>query len=199
MTVDGQPANAITLDVDTTRFYRAIHGLPPLPTSGADVAYDVGLRRFLEVCDACGIKATLFVIGSDIEHPAHAALLTQAHRHGHELANHTYHHRYDLRRHAAPIIAQDIDLGAGRHRESHRRKARGLSHPRLQPRPRHLRPPHRFWPLPLRLIPFSLPPLLGRQSQHHDRPAPAWQTLKEHDDQGRHAQSPDHPVYAQEK
>ena len=111
MSPDAHAMAAITIDLDTTRFYRAIHGLPDLPRPHADVAYEVGLRRFLQVCHDHTLKATLFVIGSDTGHPTHTALLANAHAQGHELANHTYHHRYDLRRHAPGVIAQDIDRG----------------------------------------------------------------------------------------
>ncbi|MFU8804754.1 MAG: polysaccharide deacetylase family protein [Bradymonadaceae bacterium] len=93
------PVAAISVDLDTLRFYRDIHGLPQRRRRGEDdPAYVVGVRRLLDLFEACGIRATLFVIGRDLESPGHCELLNEATTAGHELANHTHSHFYDLRR-----------------------------------------------------------------------------------------------------
>jgi peptidoglycan-N-acetylglucosamine deacetylase len=102
--VDG-PVASISVDLDTLRFYRAIHGLSAAePDSKEDPAYRVGTARMLEFFDSCGIVSTLFVIGEDLRVPGHRSLLEQAGHCGHELANHSYSHYYDLRQ--RPVLVQ---------------------------------------------------------------------------------------------
>lgn len=98
MTADHPPPYAcVTVDLDTLGCYRDIHGLDPIDaTHRGDPAYRIGVRRLLDLCRAAGIRATLFVIGRDVAHPAHAALLAEAGEAGFELGNHTFSHFYDL-------------------------------------------------------------------------------------------------------
>lgn len=103
---------AITVDLDTTKHYRAIHGLPDVDThSTLDAAYDCGVARLLELFAEFDIPATLFVIGEDVDaHPSHRALLTRAHAAGHELGNHTHTHPYNLRELGAARITEELEL-----------------------------------------------------------------------------------------
>lgn len=105
-------AASITVDLDTSRFYREIHGLEQSTPAGVvDSIYTLGVRRLLDLFKEHAITSTLFVIGEDVDAPEHAELLTEAHHAGHELGNHTYHHRYDLRAQPHPAICQDIARG----------------------------------------------------------------------------------------
>lgn len=105
------PIAAITVDLDTTPHYHAIHGLPAPPAEGADPIYAVGVSRLLDLFVEARVIGTLFVIGQDVAAPAHHALLTRAHEAGHELGNHTFFHRYDLRH--RPVAAQEEDIERG--------------------------------------------------------------------------------------
>lgn len=58
-----------------------------------DNLYESSLPRFLEIFEAFGIKATLFVVGKDLLSSAKTELLKQAVKKGHEIANHTMTHR----------------------------------------------------------------------------------------------------------
>lgn len=106
-----RPIASITVDLDTSHHYRAIHGLPDRGRAECDGTYAVGVRRLLDLFDELHIPATLFVIGQDIEMAPHRALLEEAHASGHELANHTFHHRYDLRTLSEEEIQRDLLLG----------------------------------------------------------------------------------------
>lgn len=106
-----KPIAAITVDLDVLEHYRAIHGLPPKQTPGPDPTYEVGVRRLLELFESFGIESTLFVVGRDVEEPVQRGLLEQAHARGHELGNHTFEHRYDLREHPPHVRAADIAGG----------------------------------------------------------------------------------------
>lgn len=87
----------VSVDLDGLDCYRAIHGLPASSDDSADAAYTLGVRRLLDFFASENIPSTLFVIGRDTAHPTHRALLQEAHNSGHELANHTFSHPYNLR------------------------------------------------------------------------------------------------------
>lgn len=109
---------AVTLDVDGVRHYHAIHGLPPPSPNDVDPCVQHGVRRFLDLCDAFDIKATLFVVTRDVEQErddgALAALLARAVSNGHEVASHSHTHAYDLSRqsraHVDADIARSVDV-----------------------------------------------------------------------------------------
>lgn len=102
--------SAVTLDVDGVGQYHAIHGLPP--PGGDDPIWARGVPRFLELCAALDLRATLFVVTADLTTAPTAAraraLMLQAHAAGHELASHSHEHRYDLS--ALPASSIEADL-----------------------------------------------------------------------------------------
>lgn len=100
----------VTVDLDSLSCYRDIHGLAPRDTD-VDAAYAIGVRRLLDLFEAFDLRATLFVIGHDVERSAHAALLEEATSAGHELGNHTYSHHYDLPDRGRRAINDDIARG----------------------------------------------------------------------------------------
>lgn len=106
-----QPRACLTVDLDSLACYRDIHGLEPAGHERADAAYAVGVRRLLDFFADAAVPATLFVVGRDAEHPAHAALLREAVEAGHELGNHTYSHFYDLPERAASVQRDEIARG----------------------------------------------------------------------------------------
>ncbi|MCY1055955.1 polysaccharide deacetylase family protein [Nannocystis sp. SCPEA4] len=91
----------LSVDLDDLACYHAIHGLPPPTPEQADVVLGRCLPRLLKLFAETGARATFFVVGRDLERdmqgPGHgAALLELAAQSGHELANHSYSHAYDL-------------------------------------------------------------------------------------------------------
>ncbi|MEM1008851.1 MAG: polysaccharide deacetylase family protein [Myxococcota bacterium] len=86
---------SVSIDVDTLRFYRDIHGLPPEPL-GEDPIYSHAMPRILRFLREMGIRATFFLIGEDTTIPAHQDILHQLIEEGHEIANHTFRHPYTL-------------------------------------------------------------------------------------------------------
>ncbi|MFT4703333.1 MAG: peptidoglycan/xylan/chitin deacetylase (PgdA/CDA1 family) [Bradymonadia bacterium] len=97
----------ISIDLDGLSCYYDIHGLDgkPDPT----VIYDVALPRFLDLVEAHGARATLFVITADLEHDSVCVALRDATARGHEVASHSHSHFYDLRKRAAAVIADELD------------------------------------------------------------------------------------------
>ncbi|QDG51637.1 polysaccharide deacetylase [Persicimonas caeni] len=105
------PRACLTVDLDSLRFYRDIHGLDRRRDGGPDAAYTVGVRRLLDFFADHHVPATLFVVGRDAEQPAHAELLAEAVSKGFELGNHSYSHFYDLPQRPLEIRERELALG----------------------------------------------------------------------------------------
>jgi hypothetical protein len=103
---------AVSVDLDEIPNYFAIHGLdaPTGPESRA--VYDVAVDRLDSFANSARLPLTLFAIGADLARPEAAARLARAHQRGHEIANHSLEHRYDLVRMGKDAITSQIDDGA---------------------------------------------------------------------------------------
>jgi peptidoglycan/xylan/chitin deacetylase (PgdA/CDA1 family) len=103
---------AVSVDLDEIPNYFAIHGLPAPVGQGATAVYDVALDRLDSLSRALDVPLTLFAIGSDLSRPESAARLRRMAERGHEMANHTQDHLYDLTRVGRDEMARQIDVGA---------------------------------------------------------------------------------------
>ncbi len=106
------PHACFTVDLDGLWCYREIHGLPRVEAPH-DEAYTVGVRRLLDFLGDVGVDGTFFVIGKDLDDPAHRELLHEAVDAGHELGSHSWAHDYALRRRPMPEIRDDIRRAHG--------------------------------------------------------------------------------------
>ncbi len=102
------PSFCVSVDLDPLRCYHHIHALPPVDPSLADVILRRALPRFLEVFAQHGIRATFFVVGDDLASESRRQLLRQAATAGHELANHSQSHPYELARLPPHRIEREI-------------------------------------------------------------------------------------------
>lgn len=103
----------VSVDLDDLGCYHAIHGLAPPRPEHRGMSLRVWLPRFLELFDRVGVRATFFVIGRDLAHDMAEAgqgarLLAQAIAQGHELANHSFSHAYDLVRWSSARQYEDL-------------------------------------------------------------------------------------------
>jgi hypothetical protein len=98
-------SSAITIDVDSLRFYREIHGLPPAPIED-DPIYTVAMPRFWELIDEMRRPPTLFLIGEDA--PRHPAAFEAAKAVGAEIGNHSFAHDYRLTTRSSADIRADL-------------------------------------------------------------------------------------------
>ncbi len=104
---------AISVDLDEIPNYFAIHGLAAPAGGAATKVYDVALGRLTRFASEAKVPLTLFAIGSDLQGSASAAVrLAAAAAAGHELANHSLDHRYDLTRLPRAEITRQIAGGA---------------------------------------------------------------------------------------
>lgn len=90
----GRPTAAIGVDVDSLHHYYRIHGLDE--SQASEAAWTVGVPRFLELFAELGVPATFYCVAEDLDRPGNAEHLRACVAAGHEIGNHTWHHRYDL-------------------------------------------------------------------------------------------------------
>jgi peptidoglycan/xylan/chitin deacetylase (PgdA/CDA1 family) len=102
---------SVSIDLDELHHYYAIHGLSA-PARGLHGVYDVALPRALGWAETLGIPLTLFAIGVDLERAENAAQLRGARTRGHEIANHSYSHRYDLTLRSRCEMEREVADGA---------------------------------------------------------------------------------------
>ena len=89
---------AVSVDLDEIPNYFAIHGLSAPEGDAAHAVYRVALSRLQALAAQCGIPLTLFTIGADARDDQNAAALRRMVERGHEVANHSLDHLYDLSR-----------------------------------------------------------------------------------------------------
>ncbi|MCC6747597.1 MAG: polysaccharide deacetylase family protein [Deltaproteobacteria bacterium] len=100
---------AVSVDLDSLTAYYEIHGLGGAPTQLKATVLRKALPRFEELFAEAGIPATLFVVGRELEDELDAQqTLRRMAEAGHELANHTYTHPYDLCRLPEQVVEQEV-------------------------------------------------------------------------------------------
>ena len=103
---------SISVDLDEIPNYFEIHGLARPSGPAATLVYDVALARLRGLAAAAGLPLTLFTIGSDMARAEASHGLRLAASEGHEIANHSLDHRYDLVRLGRDEITRQIADGA---------------------------------------------------------------------------------------
>jgi peptidoglycan-N-acetylglucosamine deacetylase len=104
-----RPLCSISIDLDPLPCYYRIHGLGPAPDGLRHVIMQRCVERFADVLAPRGICATFFVVAEELEQlPAAHQLLRDLVAAGHELANHSYSHPYDLARRPRSEIAREV-------------------------------------------------------------------------------------------
>jgi hypothetical protein len=99
---------AVSVDLDEIPNYYQIHGLPEPTGAGSTAVYDVAIERLVTMASDSSLPLTLFAVGSDLSRPEAARWLKDASLKGHEIANHTLDHRYDLVRLGRDAIRAQI-------------------------------------------------------------------------------------------
>jgi hypothetical protein len=103
-----QRAAAVNVDVDSLYLYYGLHGLTGDDANNA--VWQRGVRRFAELFDELDVKATFFIVASDLERWPEARQIAEALASaGHELASHTWSHPYDLTRQSPEQIREELD------------------------------------------------------------------------------------------
>ncbi len=87
-----KPPVFVQVDMDGIWAIRRCYGYAEEDGFENDVGYLEALPRILELLDEYKIKATFFITGKDLEHPAKLDILRKAVNAGHKIANHSYNH-----------------------------------------------------------------------------------------------------------
>lgn len=107
------PANqvrgaAINVDIDSLQLYYRIHGHDE--AGATDVVWERGVTRFAELFARLGVKATFFVVASDLDRwPAARRIAQDLVKDGHELASHSLTHPYDLVRQHDRAVRTELE------------------------------------------------------------------------------------------
>ncbi len=106
---------SVSIDLDPISCYYRIHALGAAPEGIGDLIMRRCLPRFAELFARRNIAATFFVVGSDVDVEfdtrqvrSARSQLVDLDRAGHEIANHTYSHPYDLARLSREQVAEEI-------------------------------------------------------------------------------------------
>jgi len=104
----------ISIDLDALPHYATLYGLPAscLPEAGRDAVARTAPGRLCELMAEVAAPATFFAVGEDLASEAAAAPLRQASSAGHEIGNHTLHHRYRLTALPPEEMAEEVEGGA---------------------------------------------------------------------------------------
>jgi peptidoglycan-N-acetylglucosamine deacetylase len=103
---------AISVDLDEIPNYHAIHGLEAPAGPGKGAVYEIALERLEALSRAHGVPLTLFAIGADMARADAAARLRSMAERGHEIANHSLDHLYDLTRQSRDEMRRQVQAAA---------------------------------------------------------------------------------------
>lgn len=90
---------SVSVDIDSIHYYVALYGHMTTPDERRSLiarTWELGVQRFLDLFRELEIPATLFIVGKDLEVPTAAGIAARAVQAGHEPANHSLSHPYDL-------------------------------------------------------------------------------------------------------
>lgn len=100
---------ALSVDLDPLTAYYEIHGLGDPPRQVRHTIMRHALPRFEALFEEAGVRATLFVVGRELEQSdAMQQVLRRMADAGHEIGNHTYDHPYELCRLPEQVIEQEV-------------------------------------------------------------------------------------------
>jgi len=101
---------ALTIDLDPIWCYRSLYGLGE-GEHNCD-GLERSIKRFLDLAGDLGIPGSLFVVGNTLSDTGVAAAVAASKAAGHEIANHTHSHPYDLSRLDDERVALEVEGGA---------------------------------------------------------------------------------------
>ncbi len=104
------PLAALSVDLDEIGCYAAIYGLEPPTPDAARAIYRFALPRLRRLFAELDVPATFFAIGADLDEENGAALRALI-ADGHEIANHSLSHLYDLTRRARDVVRREVAGG----------------------------------------------------------------------------------------
>ena len=101
---------AISVDLDEIPCYAGIHAID-VPAGSEHAIYDRALPRLAALFAREGVPATFFAIGRDLDREENRARVRALAESGHEIANHSWRHFYDLTKRTRGEILEEIAKG----------------------------------------------------------------------------------------
>jgi len=123
------PILSVSVDLDEIDAYFAIHGLGEGEARDSRAVMTHAIPRFIELFGSLGVEATFFTVGKSLETDVGARAISDLVAAGHEIANHTQDHRYDLLRLDQGERAEQIEGGARAIEAATGRRPRGFRAP----------------------------------------------------------------------
>lgn len=99
----------VHVDLDGLWTLAGCYGYPEGTSYGEDPVFERALDRLLNLFDVLELKATFFIVGRDLEHPAKARAIRAIAELGHELANHSWSHPFGLEELSSAELKNEID------------------------------------------------------------------------------------------
>lgn len=103
---------AISVDLDEIPVYYAIHGWPTPERAAAHAVYQIGIDRMEAFARAHHLPLTVFAVGADTNRANNGDRLRRMAEAGHEVANHSLDHFYDLTRRGREEMRRQVMGGA---------------------------------------------------------------------------------------
>lgn len=92
------PILSVSVDLDEVASYHAIHGIKESDQAASRAVWTKAVPRFVDLFDRLSLRATFFVVGESLDPDVGGSLAKDLTVAGHEIANHTFSHYYDLLR-----------------------------------------------------------------------------------------------------
>lgn len=94
----GKPPAFVHVDLDGLWTLAGAYGFPQGRLFEHDPVFEFGVARLLDLFDEIGFKATIFIVGRDLESSGKRELAQRIVECGHELGNHSYSHPIGIER-----------------------------------------------------------------------------------------------------
>lgn len=92
------PLLSVSVDLDEISSYYEIHGLDSGEAAGSRLIWTTAVPRLLSLFERLELRATFFVIGLSLDPDLGQPAVKEISEAGHEVANHSFNHFYDLLR-----------------------------------------------------------------------------------------------------
>jgi hypothetical protein len=105
------PLLSVSVDLDEIACYYDIHGLEHRQEAASRLIWTHAVPRFIDLFERWHIQATFFVVGSSLDAEQGIPGIERLAAAGHEIANHSFHHYYDLLRRGQAQRQDEIRRG----------------------------------------------------------------------------------------
>jgi peptidoglycan-N-acetylglucosamine deacetylase len=103
-----RPLASLSLDLDDLWSYQRTHGDPMWKARGSYLP--ALMPPLLKLLEDCSCRITFFIVGFDAAVPENAEWMRMIPEHGHEVANHSFHHECWLQTYTRDRLVEDLTM-----------------------------------------------------------------------------------------